>query len=416
MKNKIVLLLFLFLPLNAHAQHEHREHGEHMQMQAFLGEYPHSREASGTSWQPESSLIQGLHVMRGDWDLMFHGSVFGVYDYEGGKRGKEKGFSASMLMAMANRRSGSATVGWRSMLSLDPLMGKRGYPLLFQTGETYDGIHPLIDRQHPHDFFMEEAFTYSVSLPKETSLFIYLGLPGEPALGPPAFMHRFSALDNPQAPLGHHWLDSTHITYGVITAGYILDRFKLDGSLFNGREPDERRWDIESPRLDSYSARFSYNPTDDLSLQFSYGWLDSPEQLEPDVDMRRITASAMFNRNFNHARFQATCAWGRNDKRPGLDTNAVLLEAAFNVKMTHTVFSRFEYTQKDELFQHDEQLAGKAYSIKKYTVGYVYDFPEYRRMQWGIGGSYSVHDIPETLQDEYSRSPCSYTLFARLKF
>ncbi|TAM42088.1 hypothetical protein EPN54_01340, partial [bacterium] len=243
MKRAISFLIFIFLPLAAGAQAGQMEHMQmEMPMQAFYGDYVQTREASGTSWQPESSPIEGVHFNAAGWDLMAHGYVFGIYDHQGGKRGKYKGFSTSMFMLMADRKTEAGTFGFRSMLSLDPLMGKRGYPLLFQTGETYDGIHPLIDRQHPHDFFMEEAVTYSLPLSDKSSVFGYFGLPGEPALGPPAFMHRFSAMDNPEAPLGHHWLDSTHITFGVATLGYIFGPFKIDGSVFRGREPNENRW------------------------------------------------------------------------------------------------------------------------------------------------------------------------------
>src|SRR5437868_2876719 len=83
--------------------------------------------------------------------------------------------------------------------------------------------------------------------------FANAGLPGEPALGPPAFMHRQSGVDNPGAPIGHHWMDSTHVTYGVLTLGYVYQNVKLEGSAFKGREPDQYHWDIEKPKLDSYA-------------------------------------------------------------------------------------------------------------------------------------------------------------------
>lgn len=417
MKKLVSFLAFVLMAFSAYAQHEHMEHMRHeMPMQGFYGNYPETREASGTSWQPESSPMGGTHFTSQEWNIMLHGYVFGIYDHQGGKRGKDKPFSASMFMLMADRRTQAGTFGSRTMLSLDPLMGKRGYPLLFQTGETPDGIHPLIDRQHPHDLFMEEAVTYSFELSEKNSAFCYLGLPGEPALGPPAFMHRFSAMDNPEAPLGHHWLDSTHITYGVITAGFIFDRFKIDASVFRGREPDEERWAIESPELDSYAARITCNPHADLSFQASYGYLDSPEQLEPSIDLSRVTFSAMYNREFKDGNWQTTFAWGKNNKKPGLDTDAFLLESAFKFIKSHTVFCRFEHVEKDELFEEDDPLHGKDYVIKKFSFGYIYDFPEWKRMQWGVGTSFSVHFIPETLEEAYSPAPKSYMLFARLKF
>src|SRR5204863_8412876 len=111
-------------------------------------------------------------------------------------------------------------LGGRVMLSVDPAtVGKSGYPLLLQTDEAVNGL-PLIDRQHPHDLFMELAATYNHPLGRDGgSVFLYAGLPGEPALGPPTFMHRFSGTEIPEAPISHHWLDSTHITFGVVTGG-----------------------------------------------------------------------------------------------------------------------------------------------------------------------------------------------------
>jgi hypothetical protein len=359
--------------------------------------------------------MEGVHFMLDGWNVMFHGYLNGIYDHQGGKRGSDKGFSTSMFMLMADRKLSVGMLGYRSMYSLDPLMGKRGYPLLFQTGETYDGIHPLIDRQHPHDFFMEEALTYSLPFFEKQSLFGYFGLPGEPALGPPAFMHRFSAMDNPEAPLSHHWLDSTHITFGVITLGYVFDKIKIESSIFRGREPNENRWDIESPRFDSYSGRITFNPNNELSFQASYGYLDSPEQLEPNINVGRTTVSAIYNRILKDGNWQTTFAWGRNDKKPGLATNAFLLESAVNFMKFNTVFSRFEYVQKDELFEEGDPLAGKSYDVKKFTIGYVYDFLRLKNIDAGIGASFDVHFVSDTLEEVYSDTPKSFMLFARVK-
>jgi hypothetical protein len=193
-----------------------------------------------------------------------------------------------MFMAMAQRPLGDGTFGLRAMLAPDPFMGKNGYPLLFATGETADGRTHLIDRQHPHELFMELATTYSYDFAKNSSVYIYAGLPGEPALGPSTFMHRTSGMDIPEAPISHHWLDSTHITFGVVTAGIVLNTWKIEASAFRGREPDQYRYDIEAPKLDSYSARISWNPIRELSFQVSWGHLKSPEQLEPDKNEDRF--------------------------------------------------------------------------------------------------------------------------------
>ena len=142
---------------------------------------------------------------------------------------------------------------------------------------------------------MELAASYSHDLGNGRAAFLYAGLPGEPALGPPTFMHRLSGLDSPEAPIGHHWFDSTHITWGVVTAGFSTRTWKIEASAFKGREPDEQRWDIETPRLDSWSVRAFWNPIRNLSLQASTGFLKSPEQLHPDENEQRTTASATWN-------------------------------------------------------------------------------------------------------------------------
>src|SRR5262245_10733023 len=163
-----------------------------------LGDYAMTRDASGTSWQPESTPVPAIMGQLGDWATMLHGFVDLVFDHQGGPRGDDMTLSESMLMGMAQRHFSLGTVTLKSMISLDPTMGKRGYPLLLQTGETADGVTPLIDRQHPHDLFMELSATYSAQLGAGQSAFLYVGYPGEPALGPPAFMHRFSGMDNPE--------------------------------------------------------------------------------------------------------------------------------------------------------------------------------------------------------------------------
>ena len=392
----------------------------HMEMEeemlGMYGDYPMNREASGTSWQPDSTPLMGLHFMRKDWNLMLHGFINAVYDKQGGKRGDSKVFSSSMFSFMADRKISEGRLGLRSMFSLDPLMGKRGYPALLQTGETYDGINPLIDRQHPHDFFVELAVSYSYPLSAGASVFTYFGLPGEPALGPPTYVHRLSGMDIPEAPLGHHWLDSTHITFGVGTLGFIRKTWKLEASVFRGREPDERRWDIERPTFDSYSIRLSWNPNSDWAFQTSFGDLDSPEQLELAVDMKRYTASAIYNRPLHIGNWQTTFAWGYNDKEPGLNLHAFLLESALSIRDKHTFMARFEHAEKDELFEQNNPLAGKAYSVKKITAGYIYDFLIGRNLKWGIGVTISANFLPETLEAVYSDMPVSQMIFVRTKW
>ena len=391
---------------------EHKGHS--MPMQGSYGSYPITREASGTSWMPDSSPHEGIHGMYGDWMTMLHGYANFVYDDQGGPRGTNQAFSESMLMAMAQRPLGPGTFGVRTMLSLDPLMGKSGYPLLLQTGETANGVDHLVDRQHPHDLFMELAATYSLPLSEDSSVFAYVGYPGEPTLGPATFMHRFSGMDNPEAPIDHHWLDSTHITYGVATLGYVWQNWKIEASAFNGREPDQYRWNFDDPRLSSYSGRLSYNPTDNWSLQVSGGHIKSPEQLEPDTDQDRATASASYNLHFGENNWQTTLAWGRNYNQPGNVLDAILLESAVRLHDTHTFFGRLEYAEKDELLEAPDPLAGETFNVGKLSLGYIYDIPIADHLVFGLGGLGSVYALPNRLDAAYG-DPASYMVFARLK-
>jgi uncharacterized cupredoxin-like copper-binding protein len=393
----------------AGGEHQH----EPAEMQGAYGGYPMARESSGTAWQPDASPHQGIHALRGEWSTMTHGIANLIYDRQGGPRGDTKTFSTSMLMLMAQRPAAGGTLGLRGMVSADPLMGKRGYPLLLQTGEAANGA-PLIDRQHPHDLFMELAASYSRPLSERSSVFVYAGLPGEPALGPPAFMHRFSSEDNPEAPISHHWLDSTHITYGVVTLGYVMDNIKLEGSVFRGREPDERRYDIETGKLDSVSVRLSHNPTKDWALQLSRARIKSPEELHPDADVDRTTASAIYHRAFGSAATQTTLAWGRNSPSHGEATNTFLLESAVRLSRTHTVFGRAERADKNELFPEGDPRADEKFRVGKLTLGYVYDLPRDGHWKLGVGGLASRYRLPAELAPVYG-NPTSFMLFVRAK-
>lgn len=413
--------LFAFLISSASAASaampgmDHGEDSAPREAAGLFGPHAMTREASGTSWQPDSTPHEGLHLMRGEWMMMGHGTLDLVYDRQGGARGGEKNFAAGNLMAAARRPLGPGTFGLRGMLSIDPAMGSSGYPLLLQTGETSDGRRGLVDRQHPHDLFMELSGSYSASLGEKSALFAYLGLPGEPALGPPAFMHRLSGSEIPEAPLSHHWLDSTHIASGVSTVGASHGPFKLEGSVFTGREPDQYRWDVEKPRFDSYSCRLSWNPGKDWSLQASYGRVVSPEALEPETDVRRLTASASVNTRLAGGVQQTTFAYGRNDGLPGRVLDAYLLEAASKWEDRHSVFGRVERVEKDELFERGELLEGRIFAIGKLSLGYRYDFARWRRSVWGAGAVGSVYALPAPLRPAYGRAPVSFMLFLRAK-
>ena len=358
--------------------------------------------------------MSGLHTMRGAWMTMVHGQADFAYDEQRGPRGATQSFSTSMLMFMARRELSDGAFGLRVMASTDPLMGRRGYPLLFQTGETANGRDPLVDRQHPHDLLMEAAATYRLNLSPQSSLFVYAGLPGTPALGPNAFMHRLSGMDNPEAPLSHHWLDSTHVSWGVVTGGYTWKALRLEASVFNGREPDQDRYNIELRSLDSYAARVSYNPTRDWSLQGSFGRFASPEQLQQRVSVRRSTASASYNAPLAQW-WQTTLAWGHNAASAGQASDAWLLESALKLAGAHTLFGRLERVAKDELFLPGAALNGRSFAISKLSLGYIRDFARLGALDLGLGGLISTYSYPSTLNAAYGSRPTSFMVFVRAR-
>jgi hypothetical protein len=389
----------------------HASHG--MAMTGALGAYPMGRESSGTAWQPDASEHEGLHVMRGDWTLMAHGVLNLVHDHQSGRRGDDKLFASGMLMGMARRPLGDGTLQFKAMLSPDPLMGKRGYPLLLASGETANGVDRLIDRQHPHDLFMELSGSVSQNVGPKSSVFFYAGLPGEPAFGPPAFMHREAIMDSPEAPISHHWLDSTHISFGVLTAGVVLDRVKLEVSRFNGREPDQHRWNIETGPLDSTVVRLSWNPTRELSLQGSWGHFTDPEQLEPGVDQKRWSASALYAREIAPGwKLAGTLAWGRKTVEHHKD-DAFVAEASLKHR-GWTVFGRGEMTENRELLDLDEH--GPAFRVGKLSLGAIRDFRIAEHLSLGAGGLVGVNVVPDGLAPLYGgNNPVGAMGFLRLK-
>ena len=388
-------------------------HGSVHHMTGTLGPYSMQRESSGTAWQPDSSADAGLMTASGDWMLMAHGDLNLVYDHQSGRRGEDKAFVSGMLMGMAQRPLGNGTLQLKAMLSPEPLMGPRGYPLLLASGETANGRDRLIDRQHPHDLFMELSASISQKLGTDSSLFVYGGLPAEPAFGPPAFMHREAIMDSPEAPITHHWLDSTHISFGVVTAGVVVGPVKIDASRFNAREPDQHRWNIETGPLDSTALRLTWNPTRTLSLQGSWGHFVDPEQLEPGVDQKRFSASALYADEIAPGwKLAGTLAWGRKSAEHHSD-DAFAVEASLK-HVAWTVFGRGEATQNRELIAVGDE--GPAYRVGKVSIGAIRDFPIASHVSVGAGVLFALNFVPRPLAPAYGSSePTGWMTFLRLK-
>jgi plastocyanin len=405
---------------NRMAEHQHgggmamaSDHSEHSGMRSSIniGE-PMSRDGSGTSWVPESSPMHGYMKMFDDGSmLMLHGTAFVRYTSVGSSRdvsvagkGSRSRFDApTMFMAMYTKPiNEKSQIGLRAMLSLDPIIERGyGYPLLYQSGELYRG-EPLHDRQHPHDFISELAATYSYKLDNKNSFFIYAGLPGEPALGPSMYMHRPSGANMPDAPIGHHWQDASHISFGVVTAGFVHDKFKFVASAFNGTEPDENRWAFDSPKLNSFSGRFSFNPTKEWSFQISHGYLKYPERSEPDLKViRRTTASTIFNKTFSEDRnWASTFVWGRNSSDEG-NSNSFLFEGNYEFDK-NAVFGRLERVQKNshELVLEAPHPEGNFW-VGAYSIGYLREIVKDQGIDVGIGGMATLNTNPSSISSFY---------------
>lgn len=368
-------------------------------------------QGSGTARLPMTDFMNhGLHVPLGEGALMLHGYLWGVYTDQSGPRGDDKLYAQSMAMLTYQRPFEGGQFTARTMLSAEPAMRHDGYPSLFATGEVAYG-QPLVDRQHPHDLVMELAARLDLDVADGTRAFLYGGPVGEPALGPSAFMHRGSARYNPEAPITHHWFDSTHITYGVVTAGVALEHLQLEASAFRGREPDEHRWNIERPRLDSWSARASWSPSPSWLVQASYGELDEPEEQHPGEDEHRFTASAHYSTGRG---LSAMAGFSAKDRVPGETLTAWLGEVNWDIDRHHTAFGRVENVANDELFPDPaDPLHDTAFRVTKLQAGYAYRLP-FGPVNLALGGTVSTFLKPDALDAAYGRHPMGYTVFARL--
>jgi hypothetical protein len=368
-------------------------------------------QGSGTSrLPPNETMGHGAMIgLGGDAMLMVHGFAWPIYTDQGGPRGDDKLFVSSMAMATLTAPFDGGKFTLTSMMSAEPLMKHGGYPNLFATGEEAYG-QPLVDRQHPHDLFMELSGRLDIDLAEGTSAFLYGGPVGEPALGPSAFMHRASAKYNPEAPITHHWFDSTHITYGVVTAGVAAPRWQFEASAFRGREPDEFRWNIEEPKLDSWSVRASFAPSSAWLFQASYGEIESPEAAHPDENERRTTLSAQFN---DGKGLSALAALSAKNRQPGPTLTAWLGEVNWDLTQHHTLFGRVENVNNDELFpDHADPLHAVAFRVTKFQAGYAYRLP-LGPLNLALGGTVSAFAKPHALDAAYGNSPIGYAVFAK---
>ena len=412
----LLLLLAAAAGVPVSAQHDHAagpqapEH-QHGDTSLFV-----AREVSGTAWQPDATPMHGLHGTWRGWELMLHGNVFLQWLYEPAERHRSGGMAAQQVssvnwgMVMAIRPLAGGRIGLRGMASLEPwTVTDCGFLNFLATGETCEGdsIH---DRQHPHDLWMELAVDYERPLRGTLRWHVYGGMAGEPALGPAAFPHRPSAIANPVAPITHHWLDATHISFGVVTAGVSDRRWRAEASAFNGREPDAQRAGLDWGALDSFSARLSLLPTDRLAIQVSGGHLSEAEfefAPQPRTDVDRATASATYHRPLARGLWATTLAYGVNRGTEALPegialltTHAGLLESSLTVD-GHTVFGRAELAGKPAHDLHAHEFGAAVFTFAKLQAGYQRSISGHG-MTAGVGASVFVSLVPEAFEVHYA--------------
>jgi hypothetical protein len=327
-------------------------------------------------------------------------------------------------------------------MSADPFtVGSRGYPLLLQSGESYHG-QSLYDRQHPHDLFMEMAAMYDHAIGDNLAVSLYAAPVGEPAIGPVAFPHRPSAANDPLAPIGHHWQDATHISFGVITGGIYTRTVRLEGSIFNGREPDEIRtnFDYKGRSLDSYAGRLTINPNKYWSVSGSYAYLKSPEQLHPAESLHRISASVLYELPFRTSGDWASALIYGANKHTGKTSlsNSLLAESNLSLDHNNTLFTRAEFVQKgpEDLptsvamnpnpavaqGMHESAIvitklpAPIQYDVGEVTLGYVRELVSVYGGSLGLGAAGTIDMVPSALASSYgTRTPVGVTVFLRLR-
>jgi hypothetical protein len=487
---EIPTLLLLLAVASARAQTVTPEHAQPVMPQSApmvmsartLVEAIQQHGTSGTSIEPATTPIPMLMTDRGAWRLMVHANAFvaNTQQQADNERGRDAFFSTNWIMPMAQRnfgahgRSGELTL--RTMFSLEPItVPDRNYPELFQQGETAHG-NPIVDGQHPHDFFMEVAALYDLPLSPHTLLSFYGAPIGDPAIGPTAYPHRQSASEDPIAALGHHQQDSTHIAFNVLTGGLTYRIARIEFSGFHGGEPDEHRWAFQpSPNghaIDSYSTRLTISPTPDLTGQYSIAHITSPEALYPGENQQRQTASMMYHHTF-HSRQAApspsmnmpgmdmskmqnmpgmnmnstqqgsathaprpmhmvpdprtdlatTFLWGRaRSLTDNSKENSYLAEALLRFASTNYIWTRIENAGRSNelLLTTGSPLPPNFIEtpighVAAYTFGYDHDLPLGRHLLAAPGAQLTIYRTPELLRSTYGNTPTAETLFIRFR-
>ena len=370
--------------------------------------------ASGTSMNPEAWPMPMLHTTAGSWEANVMAQAFVVDTQQTGPRGGDKLYSTNWMMFSFQHKVGKrGAFQFDGMLSLEPAtITNRQYPLLFQTGETAYG-KPIVDGQHPHNLFMAIGFTYAYQLSDHTTIELAFHPVGDPTLGPVAYPHRASAAELPEAPLGHHLEDSTHIAYDVATVGIAYKKFKLESSGFHGGEPNENRWNFQQGAMDSWAARLWYLPSKNWAAQFSTGRLTHPEAAEAG-DQIRTTASLAYSKPLPGGSWSSSLIWGRNHyTATQQNANSFLVESVLPVRKMNFLTGRFELVDKNELFPRVEPAP--TYRIGAYTIGYTRDINLFKKLETGLGANFSVYTLPDAIKPDYGNRPLGGNVYIRFR-
>jgi hypothetical protein len=384
---------------------------------------------SGTAMNPQSWPMPMLTPRVGSWNLMFMGQAYLIDTQQSGPLGGDKLYAPNWFMGAAEHAVGKGSFMFQTMLSLDPAtITNRRYPLLFQTGETAYG-KPLTNAQHPHDFLMGIGAHYAYPVGNSTMLQLYYAPIGDPALGPVAFPHRASAFELPQASLGHHWQDSTHIASNVVTVAIKHKWMRLEASGFYGTEPNENRWNIDWGPMNSYSGRVSVFPSKNWMAQVSAGKLTAPEQ-HVQGDIVRTTASLHYTKPIAcGTAWSTSLIWGRNHRTFPSDgasvkrnLNSYLIETLYPVSSKNFLTARAELVDKDELFADNHELerqltasAGSTFRIGAYTAGYTRNVGSFKSIQAGVGANITAYTAPPAIKPYYGDHPWGINVYVRFR-
>jgi hypothetical protein len=428
--------------MSAHQHKNQPMEMSHKASPATLIEAELHHASSGTSIEPASTPTPMLMSHHGKWMLMLHGTAF-ISDTQQhtapGHRGSDKLFSTNWIMPMAMRQLGPGQLTLRAMFSLEPAtVSDRQYSELFQQGETAFG-KPIIDGQHPHNFFMEVGALYDIPLGKQSLLSFYAAPIGDPAIGPTAYPHRLSASEDPIAALGHHQEDSTHIAYNVVTAGITWRGLRFEESGFHGGEPSEQRWQFQPSAnghaIDSYSSRLTFSPSANWSGQYSIAHIVSPEALYPGEDQQRQTASIMYNKPFgsigkdgaHSGNWSSTLLWGRtrslsHDSTHTSRQNSYLAESLLKFASRNYIWTRIENAgRSSELLIAPGSLLPPDFEespighVQAYTFGYDRDFQIAPHLLAAPGAQFTSYTAPQALVPTYGHHPFGVVAFVRFR-